>query len=245
MPASSRRNARPPRTGQEIIHFEATFMQDANGAGTGAGREFPSFGQENHVPPELLESVRDLNRRFLDLIGDEFGAWCATGRLLPPELSARIAPLSAAQKAAAATCPYALFDLRFDDRAHWHRRLRSVGAWAVADTAGVQAPTLEFVRLAVFFAWHVAWTGRLAPLLLLGMEEATAAALRGVTIDGLPSLAFSEAANLTARWHGVPRYWSALAGAAALPDPPQLRRVQLYGLQLAAAARLAPAAGCP
>jgi len=36
----------------------------------------------------------------------------------------------------------------------------------------------------------------------------------------------------------VCEYWCALAGAASRPNPGELRRIQLYGLQLAAAARL-------
>jgi hypothetical protein len=48
----------------------------------------------------------------------------------------------------------------------------------------------------------------------------------------------SEAAHLSARWNGCSAYWSALTSAASRSDPAALHRVQLYGLQLAAAARL-------
>jgi len=204
-------------------------MQDAHG---------DSSGSAGNVPLGLLESVRDLNRRFLGLLCGEAGAWSPAGRILPIDLAARMAPLSAAQRSAAASCPYALFDLRFGDRGHWQRRLRSPGAWAISECPGVDAPTLDFVRLAVFFAWHVARSGKLAPPLLLGMDESTAAAFRGATIDCLPTLAVTEAAHLTARWHRCARYWSALAGAASRTNSAELRRIQLYGLQLAAAARL-------
>lgn len=204
-------------------------MQDANGG---------SFGSSGQVPLELLESVRDLNRRFLELLSGDSGAWSSTSRILPLEVSARIAPLSAAQKAAAANCPYALFDLRFDDHGHWQRRLRSPGSLAVSECPAVDAQTLDFVRLAVFFAWHVARGGKLVAQLLLGMGEHTAAAFRSATIDCLTTLALTEAVHLTARWHRCARYWSALAGAASRPNSAELRRIQLYGLQLAAAARL-------
>ena len=70
------------------------------------------------------------------------------------------------------------------------------------------------------------------------MNEHTAAAFRGATLDGLPALAESETANLTARWCTSGAYWSALMGAASRADAARLRRVQLFGLQLAAAARL-------
>jgi hypothetical protein len=51
-------------------------------------------------------------------------------------------------------------------------------------------------------------------------------------------LAVTEAKHLTARWSDCIVYWSALVGAASVSNPGALRRVQLHGLQLAAASRL-------
>jgi hypothetical protein len=201
--------------------------------------QIKAWTRDAHVPAAMLESLRELNHRFLDLICLEADQWHPAARLvLPKELCGQIAPLSAAQKKAAAACPYALFDLRFHDDAYWRTRLQNFAAWAVADDAAVDQNLLNFVRLALFFAWHVAASGKLAPPLLLGMSEATAAAFRGVTIDCLPALIAAEAPNLTARWSGSSIYWRALTGAAARPNCSELRRIQLYGLQLAAAARL-------
>jgi hypothetical protein len=195
--------------------------------------------REAHLPAAMLESLRELNHRFLDLICLEADQWRSSVRMvLPAELCAQIAPLSAAQKKAAAGCPYALFELRFHDDEYWRTRLKNSSAWAVADDAALDQNMLNFVRLALFFAWHVAASGKLAPSLLLGMSDATAAAFRGVTIDCLPALVATEAPNLTARWGGSSIYWRALAGAASRPNCSELRRIQLYGLQLAAAARL-------
>lgn len=204
-------------------------MQDAH---------FISWVRECHVPAEMLGSVHGLNHRFLDLMALQRD-WTAPNSNSWVSVSAQVAPLSAAQKAAAANCPYALFDLRFHDDDHWQRRLRATDRWSVADEAPVDPKTLDFVRLAIFFAWHVASTTKLAGRLLLGMHELTATAFRGATIDRLPYLAATEAANLTARWNSCAVYWSALIGAASGPDSSTLRRIQLYGLQLAAAARLA------
>jgi hypothetical protein len=198
-----------------------------------------SWVREADVSAEMLESVRELNHRFLDLVAVQPGDWERPRRGLSAAVSAQVAPLSAAQKAAAANCPYALFDLRFHDESHWLGRLRTTGHWSVAEAAPVDTNTLDFVRLALFFAWHVASTTKLAAQLLLGMHDVTAAAFRGATIDCLPSLAATEAAHLTARWNNYPTYWSALTGAASRPNSANLRRIQLYGLQLAAAARLA------
>jgi hypothetical protein len=176
-----------------------------------------------------LTSLRGLNSRFLDLAG--------TG-LLASGLARQVASLLPVQRAAAANCPYALFDLRFGDDLYWRQRLQTPGNWRIADEPRVQADTVEFVQLALFYTWHLASSTGLAAHLLLGMHGNTAEAFRGIAVDALPSLALAEAPNLSARWSGCSSYWSALIGAAARPDPAALRRVQLSGLQLAAAAQL-------
>src|SRR5580692_836528 len=178
--------------------------------------------------------MRDLNHRFLDLAGARAGDWAAAGRGGEAGLGLLLAPLTRSQRAAAANCPYALFDLRFEDDAHWQGRLSNAAAWRVADDPKVDGGTIDVVRLARFYAWHVAAGGGLACHLLMGMRSDTATAFRRITVDRLPALVATEAVNLTARWSD----WSALIGAAARADATALRRIQLSGLQLAAAARL-------
>jgi hypothetical protein len=187
-----------------------------------------SWAQESHLSLEHLNSVRGLNHRFLDLVGSRAGEFPAL----------QVAPLSGTQRAAAADCPYALFDLRFEDDAYWKLRLEEAGHYRVADEAMPDGNTLLFVQLALFYAWHVASAAGLAAQLLLGMCHETAAAFRRITVNNLPALVATEAANLSARWSDCPAYWRALTSAAARADAAALRRVQLYGLQLAAAARL-------
>jgi hypothetical protein len=188
-----------------------------------------NWSQESHLSAEILDSMRDLNHRFLDLAAARTTDWVA----------ACVAPLSTAQRAAAAGCPYALFDLRFQDDGYWCSRLRTPGSWRVADEWAADDETVSFVRLALFYAWHVASSVGLEAQLLLGMNGGTAAAFRRITVNRLPALVATEAVHLSARWNGCTAYWSALTAAASSADAAALRRVQLYGLQLAAAARLA------
>jgi hypothetical protein len=185
--------------------------------------------QQPHLSPQHQTCISGLNRRFLGLAGRDFPAhgWTAGLALLSP-----------AQRAAAAHCPYALFDLRFRDAAHWADRLQGSGGRRVADELKMDEDTVDFVRLALFYAWHVASTAGLTAHLLLGMHASTAEAFRRVPVDALPALALSEAANLAPRWSHCHAYWNALVNAAARPDPAVLRRIQLSGLQLAAAAQL-------
>jgi hypothetical protein len=191
--------------------------------------------RQGSYPAHTLASLRELNRRFLDLAAAHSGK---PGDLkLPQETAAPIASLTAEARAAAADCPYALFDLRFHDDAHWRVRLGE--SWRVADEAPVADEVTAFTRLALFYAWHLAATPKQGAQLWLGMAESTTAAFRGVSVDRLPTLAASEAVNLSARWSTSTLYWRALTAAAARGDPRRLRRVQLFGLQLGAA-RLLP-----
>lgn len=192
-----------------------------------------------YLSAEILGSVRELNHRFLDLAAARTHAWVnGAGTGFSPCLAGQLAPLSAAQREAAAGCPYALFDLRFQDDGHWRCRLQDPGASRIADAFAADDDTVGFVRLALFYAWHVASSAGLKAQLLLGMSGATAGVFRHITVKRLPELAATEAVNLSARWSDCTAYWSALTRAALRADDKALRRVQLSGLQLAAAARL-------
>jgi hypothetical protein len=224
-----RRNAPPPVEDPQIQGQES-FMQEAFVGG---------WARQPHFSVETLGALHDLNHRFLDLIGAAPGGWPPPGRpKLPGEVAAQVAPLSAAQRSAAANCPFALFDLRFHDDEHWRARIGRADRWRIADEARPEDEAVTFLRLALFYAWHVASTANLAAQLILGMSEDTAAAFRGVTLNRIPSLAAGELDTLTVRWCGSAAFWGALVRAASRTDPARLRRVQLFGLQLAAAARL-------
>ena len=190
---------------------------------------FISWAQEPHLSMDQLTSMRGLNRRFLDL-ADKGSSWSGLGR--------QVALLSPPQRAAAADCPYALFDLRFQDEAHWRGRLQAASAWCTADAPRADYDLVDFVRVALFYTWHLASSAGLAANLLFGMQGNTAEAFRRIPVDALPALAVSEVVNLAPRWNHCNTYWTALIGAAARSDAAALRRVQLSGLQLAAAAQL-------
>ena len=141
-----------------------------------------NWGQDSHLSAQMLGSLRDLNHRFLDLLAAR-AEWVA----------GQVAPLSSAQRAAAAGCPYALFDLRFQDEVHWRLRLQNAGSWRVADESAADDATISFARIALFYVWHVASSASLGAPLLLGMNGNTAAAFRRITVNQLPSLAVKSA----------------------------------------------------
>lgn len=188
---------------------------------------------------ECLAPLHDLNLRYLDLLaarGDGWGAARVATETL--ELARLLAALTPRQRAAAARCPYAVFDLRLDDEAYWHRRLEHPGRWRVAERASLEEDVAEFMHLALFYSWHIAATLRLAAQVLLGMSERVAHDFRALPLNALPPLASSEALELEPRFGKHGAFWNALTRAASGADETGLRRVQLFGLQLSAAARL-------
>ena len=97
-----------------------------------------NWAREPHLTPEQLSSVHGLNQRFLDLAGADSDQWDAArapggGLMLAAGLAQQLAPLSRTQRAAVARCPYALFDLRFEDETYWKSRLTQTVQFWVAD----------------------------------------------------------------------------------------------------------------
>jgi len=217
-------------------------IDDGFGAKCGGGgmheASIGGWSGQRSFSTEVLAPLHDLNEKFLDLLGSHPRGWRTSGGLgSTAGVSSRLEPLTAPQRAAAAHCPYALFDLRFHDDAHWSARLQGTAQWRVADE-GTEEDIANFVRLALFYAWHVATTTRHAARLLLGMSDLTAGAFRATTLNCLATLVATEAANLSVRFLDSGEYWSALVNAAVRRDEQKLRQVQLFGLQLAAAAQL-------
>jgi hypothetical protein len=195
------------------------------------------WARQAHFSEEMLASLRDLNRRFLDLLAAHAMDGPGLEALkVGPEAVGRIVPLTDSQRTAAADCPYALFDLKLGDRLHWESGLAVDPI--VADAPPVAEDIAGFMRLALFYAWHVASTPRSSAQLWLGMSEGTAAVFRGTPLDRLPMLASSAAPHLSARWRGSAFFWNALVSSASRGDERRLRKVHLFGLQLAAAALL-------
>lgn len=201
-----------------------------------------NWGKGTLLSVEALESLHDLNYRFLNWAAERAGSYSldwigADLNGLPARLASLLAPLSRGARESAAQCPYALFDLRFHDQSYWHQRLRNFTLWRVSECS-VDSDTEDFVRLALFFSWHVACHAQFAAQLLLGMSETTVNDFRRLRVNEVTALVATESMHLTAKWSQSGAYWNALVGAAARRDASGLRRAQLSGLQLAAFVKL-------
>jgi len=108
----------------------------------------------------------------------------------------------------------------------------------VADESTADDETVNFVRLALFYAWHVASSAGLKAQLLLGMNGTTAAAFRRITVNQLPALVATEAVHLSARWSGCAALLERAHRSSVARRSGGAAPRAIYGLQLAAAARL-------
>jgi len=202
---------------------------------------FVTPGRQPLLPPFIISSLLQLNRRLLDLAARPRPA-SGWHPCVPENLALRLAGMNEERREALARVPYALFDLRFADDAHWERALTCAAHPCVADAGMREAEAQQFAQLIVFFAWNLAQAEpRCAPL-VLGMSERVAATLAALTLDRLPGLHGLLRGALSLRWPERRSYWFAITSGTCLPGSADFRRAQLFGLQLAAAARLNRAA---
>jgi hypothetical protein len=180
----------------------------------------------------VLDSIRQANLSFLALAVAR--AAVADGRAvfgLAAPLAARIARLDAAGCSSAASCPYTLFNLGFEDARFW----RSVVVDAHAPTVGSIADDATLARTAVFLGWHLAQSNELTAALVLGMTPAVREAWRGLPLSALDRAAMAALPRLEARWGTHARFWPKLLDAASEPSAERIEAVRLLGLQLLAA----------
>ena len=191
---------------------------------------------------QTLRTLEDANEAFLLLLARQPGREQGGLTLgLPGEVLPRVAALAPAARALAARCPYALFNLRFENGAFWSEAAR--GAPVPAPSGGAEA--LAFAHTAVFMAWHLAQGDELAAALVLGMTPAVRAAWRALPLSAVTPAAAAAWPALRARWAEHRLFWPALIAAATARDALAMDQVRRLGLQLLAAdglrEQLAPA----
>ena len=189
----------------------------------------------------VLDAIRQANLSFLMLAGARAvvaGGKPVFGLAVP--LAARIARLDAAGRAAAASCPYTLFNLAFEDARFW----RSVVVDAHAPTLGSIADEATLARTAVFLGWHLAQSNEVTAALALGMTPSAREAWRGLPLSALDRAAMAALPRLEARWGAHARFWPRLLDAASEPFGERVEAVRLLGLQLLAAGGM-PASPAP
>ena len=179
-----------------------------------------------------LDSIRETNVGFLALVASRHAAdRHARPFGLPSAIAAALASLYATGLRAAASCPYTLFNLRFDDASFWHGVAHDV--WLGGDGSLRDEATLA--RTAVFLAWHLAQSSQLTAALVLGMTASAQQAWKRLPLSALDRAATVALPSLEARWGDHALFWPKLVESAAPVDRARAASVRLLGLQLLAA----------
>jgi len=200
------------------------------------GPDGGAYLAEAVLDPGTLESIREANLAFLELVAGQIRRRPGSPAYgLGPRTAGALARLDALGLRAAASCPYTLFDLRFDDAAFW----AGVARAARAPGPGLLGDEATFSRTAVFLAWHLARSSELKAALVLGMSAPAHRSwleLPLAVLDHAGSLALPA---LGARWGGHPRFWPRLLEAVSPVDAVRAGSVRQLGLQLLAADAIA------
>ena len=157
---------------------------------------------------------------------------------LTAETALGIARLDARSRTLAASCPYTVFNMGFEDCEFW----RSVAFDARGAGVGSIAAEANFARTAVFLAWHLAQSGDLAAALVLGMTPEVQQAWRSLPLSAIDRAAMVGCTRLEARWGRNQHFWPKLLETAASGRREPLEAVRMLGLQLLAAGGIASAA---
>jgi len=179
-----------------------------------------------------LDSIRETNSGFLALVAERHSTGAGPAVFgLTGAASTAIAALDAAARRAAASCPYTLFNLRFEDAAFWSgvaRGARLTGTGSVTDEA-------TFARTAVFLAWHLAQQSELTAAVVLGMTAPVHRAWRALPLSAIDRAATVALPHLEARWGDHPVFWPKLVEPPVSSAGARGASVRLLGLQLLAA----------
>lgn len=197
---------------------------------------------------ELLARVYELNRDYVELLLDESSdpAPDAGFETLPGKVLEGLARLSPESRRALTASSFALYALNFGDLAFWASVLSNppprlpgpAGAGlSIAMQYGSSTDSCmraAFCEVALFFAWHVVASSRVAARLLFAIPDALSAQLARAPLWQLKRIAMDHPRILTPRWPRNPCFWPDLIHFAAVGDAVRLATAQLLGNQLIA-----------
>jgi hypothetical protein len=127
---------------------------------------------------------------------------------------------------------YSLFSLGWETPVRWLATLeRSAHSGGASQPVSCSAQR-DFVLSALFFAWHLVRSSRLACSYTLGMHDDVQAAFSKFPLAELPQLASISCQWLEPRWPRQPRFWPELLRHAQQEDLAGVRDTLLFGRQL-------------
>jgi len=183
-----------------------------------------------------LSAIRDLNSDYIELLIADRDAQ-RFAKSLPPAVIAGLNDLDFAARRALAACPFALFSLGIEHQEFW--RIAS-GTRNVAEEApryqALMSLSAEscFGIGALFFAWHVASTQRMAAKVCFAIPDFVVDGLAGLRLWDLQRIARERPVLMKPRWPMHTGFWPDLVRFAARGDIERLNTTQLLGSQLIA-----------
>jgi hypothetical protein len=183
-----------------------------------------------------LSAIHDLNNDYLDLlIADREAQHVA--KPLPAAVVAGLADLDSSARRAIAACPFALYSLGIDHQDFWRI---AAGPRHVAEEAVRYRPLMSLSAAssfgigALFFAWHVASTQRMAARVCFAIPDFVIDGLAGLRLWDLQRIARERPALMRPRWPAHAGFWPDLIRFAARGDIDRLNTTQLLGSHLIA-----------
>lgn len=135
----------------------------------------------------------------------------------------------------AASAPFLLMDLHFQD-ADWWRSVkdprptrRRAMVLRAAFTGKIAA---ELTRETLMLAWSTVAFDRGATSIMLGMSPAVSDIIAGLGPQDVERIAARHGAHLQPRWEDMPTFWGKLLTAARDGDAEALHGIHLHGTQL-------------
>jgi len=181
----------------------------------------------------ILSGIHRLNRDYVELL--IAGRECETADALPSSVISGLRALSPQARAALTACPFALYALGIEHQDFW----RNQSGDSADPDAYVTRESLPresaFAINALFFAWHIASSQRVAAKVLYALADNVIDRLIPLPLVELQSIACRDSALLAPRWPGNAAFWPDLVRFAALGDAQRLTTTQLLGSQLIAA----------
>jgi len=198
------------------------------------------------LTPQVLEPLYDINWDFLTMLTRVPRQWQAArvSSRLPCPAYVELVSMDPLRRREAARVPFTLYSARFLDDRYWQQIASSPTVLLNENPGSDEARhyLLEFARLALFFAWHLATANPPAARLVMGMPGETVNVFREMSPTKVRQIAIDRAELLVPRWADRTSFWTRLlrgssdgAGSFALD-------AGMIGIQMIAGEMVASAA---
>jgi hypothetical protein len=191
--------------------------------------------------PAVLDQLYEINHIYLDMLASGARTWIGSQQhlILPDPVTASLMELNAAHRAAAAKCPFTLFNAQFQNASFWISLANAGGVHEsvqpFADIENKRSVSTSFTEMALFYVWHLVRSHPHAAQLLLGMKSQTLNAFMQFSLAKLKYLSIERPNLITPRWPDRTRFWQVMLSAAQQGAEERIAELRLVGVQMIAA----------